>query len=176
MRRRADRQQDFESIKQNLFAAGVSTVKAAKAQEEMFSTTLEALAEAYEGMGVNQLEAGEKEPVANLTPIVEALLTQRQQALENQDYDTYVEAEEKLQRLDELAVTRLERQVRLLKAQKQLVDLAGKTHPSAEGEAWTESKLKKEYRTVADVREAFGISARTWKAAIKQVNEQTQPA
>lgn len=173
MRRRADRQQDFESIKQNLFAAGVSTVKAAKAQEEMFSTTLEALAEAYESMGPNQLEAGEKDPVADLSPIVEVLLAQRQQALENQDYDTYVEAEEKLQRLDELAVTRLERQVRLLKAQKHLVDLAGKVDPAGAGEGQTEHSLKREYKTLAKVRDAFGISAHSWKDAVKQVNEQS---
>lgn len=173
MRRRADRQQDFESIKQNLFAAGVSTVKAAKAQEEMFSTTLEALAEAYEGMGTNQLESGQEELQADLTPIVEALLAQRQQALENQDYDAYVEAEEKLQRLDELAVTRLERQVRLLKAQKQLVELVGKTPPATDGEEWTADSLKREYKTLAKVREALNISARTWKDAVKQVNEQS---
>jgi hypothetical protein len=171
MRRRVDRQQDFEAIKQNLFAAGVSTVKAAKAQEAMFSTTLEALAEAYESTGANQLKAGEEKTGADLTPIVEALLAQRQQALENHDYDAYVEAEEKLQRLDELVVTRLERQVRLLKAQKQLVEGAAQAKPSGDGEEWTEAKLKKEYKTVADIREAFGISARTWKDAVKQVNE-----
>ena len=173
MRRRADRQQDFESIKQNLFAAGVSTVKAAKAQEEMFTTTLEALTEAYEGMGANQLEAGEEDPAADLTPIVEALLTQQRQALEIQDYDAYVEAEEKLQQLDELVVTRLERQVRLLKAQKQLVELASKVQPSTDREGWTEDSLKREYKTLAKVRDAFNISARTWKDAVKQVNEQS---
>ena len=78
-----------------------------------------------------------------------------------------------MERLDELAVTRLERQVRLLKAQKQLVELAGKTQPSTDGEEWTADSLKREYKTLAKVREALNISARTWKDAVKQVNEQS---
>ncbi|MBD0269171.1 MAG: hypothetical protein ICV77_12870 [Cyanobacteria bacterium Co-bin8] len=68
MRRRSQQRQDFEAIKNNLYAAGVSTVKAAKAQEEMFTTTLEALSEAYKGMGINQIEAGEK-PMADVSPL-----------------------------------------------------------------------------------------------------------
>lgn len=172
MRRRADRQQDFEAIKQNLFSAGVSTVKAAKAQEEMFNTTLEALSEAYEGVGTDQLEAGETASGTDLTPIVEALLLQRQEALTHQDYDAYVEAEEQLQRLDELAVARLERQVRLLKAQQQLAELAGNAQSPANEGGWTEAALRQKYKTVAEVRDAFGINARTWKDAVKQVNTQ----
>jgi len=172
MRRRSERHQDFDTIRQNLFAAGVSTVKAAKAQEEMFTTTLEALTEAYEGMEANQLEAGEEKPGTDLTPIVNELLAQRQAALANHDYDAYVKAEDKLQRLDELAVTRLERQIRLLRAQRQLAELTDiQQRPTGEA-GWTQSALKDEYHTVAAVREAFGIKARTWKDAVKQVNEQ----
>jgi hypothetical protein len=174
MRRRSERQQEFEAIKQNLFAAGVSTVKAAKTQEEMFSTTLEALTEAYEGMGADQLEAGEEAEEADLTAIIEGLLAQRQQAASNQDYEAYIEAEEKLQRLDELALNRLERQVRRLKAQRQIMELASKPQPSTDAEEWTETALKQEYKTLANVQETFGINARRWKDAVKQVNEQVQ--
>ncbi len=174
MRPRSERQQDFESIKQNLFTAGVATVKAAQAQENMFVTTLEALSEAYEGAdegtGANQLDAGQTEPEANLTSIVEMLLTQRQNALTSQDYDAYVEAEEKLQRLDELALARLERQVRMLKAQQDLAKFAGQSQPQADRAVWTEAALRKEYKTLADLRSAFNIKARTWKDAVAQVN------
>jgi hypothetical protein len=186
MRRRSERQQDFEAIKNNLYAAGVSTVKAAKAQEEMFTTTLEALSEAYEGMEMNPLEAGEDEPSADLTLLVDNLLAQRQAAMANQDYGAYVEAEEKLQRLEEFAVLRVERQVRLLVAQRQLTRLAGhkeeptpapqqESAPEPKQEAvkskpWTEAALKKQYKTLDAVRQAFNVSARTWKEAVKQLN------
>ncbi|MGF1519687.1 MAG: hypothetical protein ACFCVB_18055 [Nodosilinea sp.] len=178
MRSRSERQQDFESIKQNLFTAGVATVKAAQAQENMFMTTLEALSEAYEGTdegadegtGANQLDAGQTEPKADLTSIVEMLLAQRQNALSSQDYDAYVEAEEKLQLLDELALARLERQVRMLKAQQDLAKFAGKPQPQSDTAAWTEAALRKEYKTLANLRSAFNIKTRTWKDAVAQIN------
>jgi hypothetical protein len=84
MRKRSERQQDFEAIKQDLFTAGVATVKAAQAQKNMYMTSLEALSEAYEGAGANLLEAGE-EPEADLASLLDTLLTQRQTALTNQD-------------------------------------------------------------------------------------------
>lgn len=178
MKPRSERQQDFEAIKQNLFTAGVATVKAAQAQENMFMTTLEALSEAYEGTGVDQLAAGEPEPEADLTPMLETLATQRQDALNRQDYEAYVEAEEKLQWLDELAVARLERQVRMLKAQQDLTHFVGQSQPptaatareGADRKKWTEAELKKKYKTLADLQIALGIHARTWKQAVEQVN------
>lgn len=173
MKPRSERQQDFEAIKQNLFTAGVATVKAAQAQEDMFMTTLEALSEAYEGTGINQLAAGETEPEADPSPMLETLLIQRQDALTRGDYDTYVEAEEKLQWLDELAVARLERQVRRLKAQQELTIFADKPQPpeaAPDSKVWTEAALKKEYKTLADLQSALGINARTWKQAVEQAN------
>ncbi len=169
MRKRSERQQDFEAIKQNLFAAGVATVKAAQAQENMYVTTLEALSEAYEGTGANLLEAGE-EPEADLASLLGTLLAQRQTALANQDYDAYVETEEKLQWLDELAVARLERQVRLLEAQQKLVEFANNTQPTPERQDWTEATLKKEYKTLTSLRNTLGVSVRSWKEAVEQMN------
>ncbi|MGF1571028.1 MAG: hypothetical protein ACFCVD_23625 [Nodosilinea sp.] len=167
MRRRADRQQDFDSIKTNLYAAGVSTVKAAKAQEEMFATTLEALAEAYETSGMNQLGAGADVPATDLRPILERLLAEKQAALEQGNYEAYVDAETKLQHLDELAVTRLERQVRLHIARQQLATLS---QPHASAERWTESALKAQYKTLSQVKEEFRIKARSWQEAVKLIN------
>lgn len=170
MRKRSERQQDFEAIKQNLFTAGVATVKAAQAQENMYMTTLEALSEAYEGTGVNLLEAGEQAPEADLATLLDMLLAQRQTALANQDYDAYVETEEKLQRLDELAVARLERQVRLLEAQQKLVKFASNSQPTSDQTVWTETALKKEYKTLTNLRNALGIKVRSWKEAVEQMN------
>lgn len=179
MKPRSERQQDFEAIKQNLFTAGVATVKAAQAQENMFMTTLEALSEAYEGTGIHQLAAGETEPEADLTSMLEMLLAKRQDALTHQDYEAYIEAEEKLQWLDELTVARLERQVRLLKAQQELTHFAGQPPSSTAATAkeetgkkvWTEAELKKAHKTLADLQTALGIHARTWKQAVEQVND-----
>lgn len=148
-------------------------MKAAKAQEEMFTTTLEALTEAYEGMGMNQLEAGEEEPETDLSSLTDPLLAQRQEAIANGNYDAFVKVEEKLQRLDELAVARVERQVRLRQAQRQLAELTATSQQAVNTGAWTEASLKQEYRTVADVRKAFGVKARTWKDAVKQVNRKS---
>jgi hypothetical protein len=164
MKRRSQRQQSFESIKDNLYAAGVSTVKAAKAQEEMFTTTLEALSEAYEAAGLNQL-SGSAETV-DVGAIAAALLTCRQAALAAADYEAYVAAEEKLQRLDELAVLRLERQVRQRVAQQQLDQLS-------EVQAWTEASLKAQYKTLQAACQALNLKARTWRAAADQANQQT---
>jgi len=57
MKSRAEWNQRFEKVKESLYEAGVSTVKAAKAQEEMYKTALGALAEAYEGSDVPSLPA-----------------------------------------------------------------------------------------------------------------------
>lgn len=172
MRRRSERQKDFESIQSNLYDAGVSTVKAAKAHEEMFTTTLEALAEAYETTGINQLSPSEtdNEPEAatDLTPMINGLLAARQSALEQQDYTAYVDAETKLQHLDELVVARLERQVRLFSAQQQLTELS----QSKSSERWTESALKAEYGTLKAVKTAFNIKARSWNQAVETINHQ----
>jgi hypothetical protein len=170
MRRRTDRQKDFEAIQNNLYAAGVATVNAAKAHEEMFTTTLEALAEAYENLTFNSLGPREAEAPTALTAIIEALLGDQQIALDEQDYEAYVAAETKLQHLDELAVTRLERQVRLLKAQQQLRDLK-QVQTAASTPAWTEPALKAQYKTLKAVKAAFNIKARSWVEAVEQVNQ-----
>ncbi|NMF82699.1 hypothetical protein [Nodosilinea sp. P-1105] len=175
MRRRSERQKDFESIQRNLYDAGVSTVKAAKAHEEMFTTTLEALAEAYEVTAINQLSPSETDhetataAATDLTPIINRLLAARQSALEQQDYTAYVDTEAKLQHLDELAVTRLERQVRLFSAQQQLAELSQPKSP----ERWTESALKAKYGTFKAVKAAFDIKSRSWSEAVETINRQS---
>lgn len=187
MKRRAEREQAFESIKDNLYAAGVSTVKAAKAHEEMFTTSLEALAEAYETMATPQLAAGAGEATdgtagdrADLSPLITRLQQAKDQALAEANYDAYVATETQLQHLDELVVLRLERQVRHLAAQQRLQELSSPPPsepqtwpPPTEPEttpAWTEKTLKAQYKTLEAVRAAFGLKVRSWKEAVAQVN------
>lgn len=164
MRRRSERQQDFETLKQTLYAAGLSTVKAAKAQEDMLTTTLEALTDAYEAQAMPQLDGASMDP--DLQPIFEVLLAERKQALSQGNYAGYVDAETKLQHLDELRVTRLERQVRELIAQQRLDTL---TQPTPD--PWTEEHLKAQYSTLGAVRKAFSIKVRSWQEAVHILNQ-----
>lgn len=189
MKRRAEYEQAFEAIKDNLYAAGVSTVKAAKAHDEMFTTSLEALAEAYEAMASPQLSAGDDDHEttddrATLSALITPLRQAKQQALAAADYDAYVAAETKLQQLDELVVLRLERQVRQLLAQQRLQELTSSQPPTAPAGAsasnqpsatkpapkWTEKTLKTQYKSLDVVKAAFGIKARSWKEAAAQLN------
>jgi len=181
MRRRAEQDKDFEQIKQNLFDAGVSVLKAAQAQEDMFHTSLEALTEAYEGNMAEAPLLGAGETTAQTDSIAEKLLEQRQQAIAAIDFDAYVEVEKKLQLLDELAVTRLERearqweaQVRIQSAQRQLsrspATKSTETQPVSNG-AWTEKTLKAKYETLAKFRQETGLQANGWKKAVEQINQ-----
>lgn len=175
MRRRAERDQDFEQVKQNLFEAGVSVVKAAQAHEEMFHTSLEALAEAYEGQDLPALEAGDESISNDVAPIREKLLSQRQTAIAAQDVDAYLEAAEKLQRLKELEVEdieldarRLEAQVRIANAQRQIKP----TPPPPNTETvWTEEGLKAKYKNLGRFRQETGLKANKWKEAVEQMNQ-----
>lgn len=177
MRRRHERQQDFDDLKQTLYNAGVSTVKAAKAQEEMFTTALEALADAYEANPMPLLNET-TDPSPDLQPILDGLWAERQRALSQGDYDAYVTAETKLQHLDELRVVRLERQVREKTAQQQLDRLtqsaSAETVAIVDNSAWTEASLKAQYATLGAVKDAFSLKARSWKEAVQILNQRQE--
>jgi hypothetical protein len=178
MRSRAERNQEFEAIKGNLFEAGVSVVKAAKAHQEMFNTSLEAIADAMEinlesTPQLNQVIDGSQ---ANL--IYESLLLQRQEAETTGDFDAYVSAEEKLQQLEEFEAKRLERQARMLKAKLRIQVVQTKLNSptiqeTESSQRWTESTLKSKFKSLKQLEEQLGISAKTWKDAVKQANQMT---
>ena len=180
MKSRAERNQDFESIKSNLFEAGVSTVKAAKASEEMFNTSLGAIADAMElDLGdAPRLNQVVDESEADL--IYETLLLQRQEAETEGDFDAYVNAEEKLQQLEEFEAVRLERQARRLEAQvriqvaqRLLQSEAQVVQPEQPAvPRWTGSSLKAKYKTLKAMREALRVEAKSWKDAVEQANQQ----
>ncbi|QQE65065.1 hypothetical protein GFS31_17500 [Leptolyngbya sp. BL0902] len=163
----------MDELKQTLYAAGVSTLHAAQAQEEMLTTALEALTDAYESPSIPQLEAT-TDSGADLQPILNALRAERQQALAQGHYEAYVAAETKLQHLDELRVAQLERQVRELTAQQQLDHLtqaAGAETVDKAAHPWTEASLKARYATLGAVKAAFSIKPRSWKEAVQLLNQ-----
>jgi hypothetical protein len=104
-----------------------------------------------------------------------------QQAIATTDFDAYVEVEKKLQLLDELAVTRLERearqweaQVRIQNAQRQLSVASSTTslapQPVSDG-VWTEKALKAKYKTLDRFRQETGLQSSKWKEAVEQMNQ-----
>jgi len=206
MRTRAERNRGFEAIKQNLFEAGVAVLNAAEAQEQLFDASVKALAEAVGieaedstkalaeaigGKAEDSIEIESNTDSSSKNSIVEKLLAQRQEAEAAGDFDGYVNAEQKLQTLDELEVVRLERearkleaQIRITNAQNQLSLLSQSPHPITPKpvsepvpipetemlEKWTEIKLKEKFKTLNSVRKAFSIEARSWKEAVDLVN------
>jgi ribosomal protein L7/L12 len=178
MRSRAERNRDFEAVKSNLFEAGVSVVKAAKAHEEMFNTSLEAIADAMElDIGETPL-LGQVVDGSEANLIYEALLLERQAAETKGDFDAYVSAEEKLQQLEEFEARRLERQARMLEAQvriqaaQKLLDREEPPQKPEPRQIWTESTLKAKYNTLKKVRDALGVAAKSWKDAVEEANQQ----
>lgn len=202
MRTRAERNRGFEAIKQNLFEAGVAVLNAAEAQEQLFDASVKALAEAVgieaedstkalaEAIGdkaEDSIEIESNTDSSSKNSIVEKLLAQRQEAEAAGDFDGYVNAEQKLQTLDELEVVKLERearkleaQIRITNAQNQLSLLSQSPNPITPVpvpisepemlEKWTEIKLKEKFKTLNSVRKAFSIEARSWKEAVDLVN------
>ena len=202
MRTRAERNRGFEAIKQNLFNAGVAVLNAAEAQEQLFDASVKALAEAVGieaedstkvlaeaigGKAEDSIEIESNTDSSSKNSIVEKLLAQRQEAEAVGDFDSYIDAEQKLQTLDELEVVKLERearkleaQIRITNAQNQLSLLSQSPNPITPLpvpipepemlEKWTEIKLKEKFKTLNSVRKAFSIEARSWKEAVDLVN------
>ena len=189
MRTRAERNRGFESIKQNLFDAGVAVLNAAEAQEQLFDASVKALAEAVGVEAEAYIEIDSSADGSSMNSIVEKLMVQRQEAEAAGDFDGYVDAEQKLQTLDELEVVRLERearkleaQIRIANAQKQLILLSQTPNPIVPEpkpepkmpETWTESKLKEKFKTLDGVRKEFSVKAKSWKEAVDLVNRRKE--
>jgi hypothetical protein len=142
----------------------------------MFNTSLKAIADAMEinlesTPQLNQVVDGSQ---ANL--IYEALLLQRQEAETTGNFDAYVDAEEKLQQLEEFEAKRIERQARRLEAQLRIQVAQAKlnspeTEEPASSQRWTESTLKSKFKTLNKLKAEMGISVKSWKEAVKQANQ-----
>ena len=187
MRTRAERNRGFESVKKNLFDAGVAVLSAAEAQEQLFDASVKALAEAVGVETEADAEVIDRIGGFSMNSMVEKLTVQRQEAEAVGDFDSYVDAEQKLQTLDELEVVRLEREVRKLEAQiritnaqqqlnllsQPLIPIIPEPCPKPEVvEFWTEEKLREKFKTLNDVRKHFSIEmkSKSWKDAVELVN------
>jgi hypothetical protein len=184
MKTRAERNRGFESVKQNLFDAGVAVLNVAEAQEQLFDASVKALAEAVGVEAEDYAEINSSADGSSMTSIVEKLMVQRQEAEAAGGFDSYVAAEQKLQTLEELEVVKLERearkleaQIRISNAQKQLILLSQAPNPISPEpepkmpETWTESKLKEKFKTLDGVRKEFSIKAKSWKEAVDLVTK-----
>ena len=185
MRTRAERNRGFESVKKNLFDAGVAVLSAAEAQEQLFDASVKALAEAVGIEAEADAEVIDRIGGSSMDSMVEKLMVQRQEAEAAGDFDRYVDAEQKLQALDELEVVRLEREARKLEAQIRITNAQQQLNLPAQPlipitpeptlkpeipEAWTESKLKEKFKTLSSVRKNFSIEAKSWKEAVELIN------
>jgi len=187
MRTRAERNRGFESVKKNLFDAGVAVLSAAEAQEQLFDASVKALAEAVGVETEANAEVIDRIGGSSMNSMVEKLTVQRQEAEAAGDFEGYVDAEQKLQTLDELEVVRLEREARKLEAQirianaqqqldllsQPLIPIVSEPFPKPEVmEFWTEEKLREKFRTLNDVRKHFSIEikSKSWKDAVELVN------
>lgn len=186
MRTKAERDQDFEAIKTNLFEAGVAALQAAQAGEQLFDTSIKAIAEA---MNVTDDEATTptKPVLTEVNLIYEILLAERRDAEAAGDFEAYVAAARKLQTLEELAIEQLERKARRLEvhlrianAQHQLSLISNPSSTAAPSTSdsspstrkpWTESELKKEFKTLERARAALGITATSWKQVVEKANQ-----
>jgi hypothetical protein len=173
MKKRSERNRDFEAIKNSLFEAGVSVLNAAEAHEKLFNTSVSALAEAME---IPKTNSGSD--LLEMSSIYKALFAERDQAEIAENFEAYVAAEKQLQLLEELEVQRLEREarkwetkIRIINAKKYLNSITEETSESTVNSLWTEKKLKEEFKTISDVCESLGIKARTWKDAVEKANE-----
>lgn len=188
MRTKAERDQDFDAIKTNLFEAGVAALQAAQAGEQLFDTSLKAIAEAMnvtEDAAGNASRTAPKPVLTEVNLIYEILLAERQDAEAAGNFEAYVAAARKLQTLEELAIEQLERKARKLEihlrianAQHQLslISNATTTSPTSDSspstrKPWTESELKKEFKTLERARTAFGITATSWKQVVEKANQ-----
>lgn len=111
MKSRAERNKELEAIKGNVFEAGVSVLKAAKASEDLFDSSIKALAEAMD------IDTADTTNEKQLPSIHEVLIAQRQAAELTSDVDAYIAAVEKLEFLADVEVQQLERTARKLEAE-----------------------------------------------------------
>lgn len=182
MKRKSEREQKFNQIKTTLFEAGIATLEAVQAGEEMFSESVSAIAEAV-GVEVspNSLPgeiAPEDIPPETLSmppnSIYAIALRQQEEAQEKGDLDAYISATKKLRLLENLEVKKLEIEARSLEAQIRIQN--AKKHLeqpeiSQQSQQWTEQNLKAKYKSLSAVNNWLGTTVRSWKDAVEKANQ-----
>lgn len=150
---------NLSAMEDHLFNAGVAILQAAKTQEEIFTTSIDAIQEALEP-GSTEAESPKKFLPSNsptdvsLTAIWERLNTIEQRL------------EYLISHLVPLQVSSESTQSQITKNSEQS-KLAGLQSTEVE---WTEKSLKKTYKTLITVRSQLGIAAKNWKSAVNEAN------
>lgn len=145
----------LSAMEDHLFNAGVGILQAAKTQEEIFNTSIEAIQEALEPGSTGKEEPRRFSPtLASHDSPQEISLTAIWERLGKIEH-----------RLDYL----IEHLMSVPVTNPSKIQETSKTIDLVDSE-WTEKSLKKAYKTLAMVRSQLGIAANTWKSAVNEAN------
>jgi len=150
----------LSAMEDHLFNAGVGILQAAKTQEEIFNTSIEAIQEALEPGSTEIEEPGKSSPALPLHDQPEEI--------------SLTAIWERLNKIEH----RLEYLIEHLVSVPVTHDPSTHTRKKVEQEPtlnllkseWTEKSLKKAYKTLAEVRSQLRIEAKTWKSALNEAN------
>ncbi len=144
----------LSAMEDHLFNAGVGILQAAKTQEELFHTSIEAIQEALEpgSTGIEEprkflsVPSDDQPQEISLTAIWERLgkIEHRLDYLVESLISVPVANSSKLQKIPKAV--------------------------NLQDSEWTEKSLKKAYKTLAGARSQLGVTAKTWKSAVNEAN------
>ncbi|MDX2244171.1 MAG: hypothetical protein NW224_26155 [Leptolyngbyaceae cyanobacterium bins.302] len=154
---------NLAAMEDHLFHAGVAILQAAKTQEEIFTTSIDAIQEA--------LEPGSTESNSSVKAIPDQFFTSPNQTISLETiWERLNTIEQRLEFLIEHLIPAAKTMpATKTKAQKNTdPKVLESTHES--DSEWTEKSLKKAYKTLAIVRSELGIEAKNWKLAVTEAN------
>jgi hypothetical protein len=158
-------EEDFQAMEANLsamedhlFNAGVAILQAAKTQEEIFHTSIEAIQEA--------LEPGSSDAATLISSLPEQPSSHAAHHISlTAIWERLNTIEQRLEYLiDQLVPIPATTEITKPEITKNLEQKALGTSE------WTEKSLKKAYKTLAGVRTELGIEAKSWKSAVHEAN------
>lgn len=144
----------LSAMEDHLFNAGVGILQAAKTQEEIFNTSIEAIQEALEPGSTGIEEPRKSLSVPSPDQPEEISLT----AI----WERLGKIEHRLDYLVEHLISVPVMNLSKLQETSKPINLVDSE--------WTEKSLKKAYKTLAIVRSQLGIAAKTWKSAVNEAN------
>ncbi len=151
----------LSAMEDHLFNAGVGILQAAKTQEEIFNTSIEAIQEALEPGSTGIKEPGKFLPAPSYDQPEEISLTaiwERLNKIEQQ-------LEHLIEHLVAVPATKPSKSTARQKAAQDTPEAVNLLDSE-----WTEKSLKKAYKTLATVRSQLRIEAKTWKSALNEAN------
>jgi len=152
----------LSAMEDHLFNAGVGILQAAKTQEEIFNTSIEAIQEALEPGSTKIEEPGKSSPALPFHDQPEeislAAIWERLNKIEQQ-------LEHLIEHLVAVPATKPSKSTARQKAAQETPEAVNLLDSE-----WTEKSLKKAYKTLAEVRSQLRIEAKTWKSALNEAN------